>query len=242
MFANERRNHSKTRVYGDLCVRVPVDTPIAADRLKKAKKSFKSERFDSFFHFCPTGSNTGSSALNRGRTRSGKRRDEACDKGNLCVVGPSEASWSQIGREASNMDRQPFESPRPIRGHRSRLKLYSDLFCITRRLREPVATASQSVPQLSKHIEIAGLFMSAPRPLSADTRLFPSIRSANALHLGIRSSHLSFEGAQVSGPMRAPNLLLPNAAQPLHYHRGEGWNDCSPTQEPAGRGNEEMTQ
>jgi hypothetical protein len=42
------------------------------------------------------------------------------------------------------------------------------------------------------------------------------------------------------------NLLVDSsvldAAQPLHRDLGEGWNDCSSTQEPAGRGNEEMTQ
>jgi len=48
VFAIERRNHSKTGVYENLCVRVPVDTTIAVDKMKKAEKGFKFERFDVF--------------------------------------------------------------------------------------------------------------------------------------------------------------------------------------------------
>ncbi len=42
MFAIERRKHSKTRVYEDLCMRLPVDTPIATDKLKTAKRASNS--------------------------------------------------------------------------------------------------------------------------------------------------------------------------------------------------------
>jgi hypothetical protein len=49
VFTIERRNHSKTGVYEDLCMRVSVDTTCAVDKLKKAKKGFKFERFDVFF-------------------------------------------------------------------------------------------------------------------------------------------------------------------------------------------------
>jgi hypothetical protein len=54
VFAIERRNHSKTGVYEDLCTRVPVDTTIATDKLKKAEKGFKFARFDVSFQ--PIGS------------------------------------------------------------------------------------------------------------------------------------------------------------------------------------------
>ncbi len=37
VFTNERRNHYKTTVYEDLCTRVPVDTGIAADKIKRRK-------------------------------------------------------------------------------------------------------------------------------------------------------------------------------------------------------------
>ena len=46
VFTIERRNHSKTGVYEDLCMRVSVDTTSPVDKLKKAKKGFKFERFD----------------------------------------------------------------------------------------------------------------------------------------------------------------------------------------------------
>jgi hypothetical protein len=49
VFAIERRNHSKTRVYGLGCVLRPVDTTTPVDKMKKAKKGFKFERFDVFF-------------------------------------------------------------------------------------------------------------------------------------------------------------------------------------------------
>lgn len=54
VFAIERRNHSKTGVYEDLCMRVPVDTTFAIDKLKKAEKGFKFARFDVSFQ--PIGS------------------------------------------------------------------------------------------------------------------------------------------------------------------------------------------
>jgi hypothetical protein len=49
VFAIERRNHSKTTVYGLDCVLRPVDTTTPVDKLKKAKKGLKFERFDVFF-------------------------------------------------------------------------------------------------------------------------------------------------------------------------------------------------
>jgi hypothetical protein len=49
VFAFERRNHSRTGVYGILCMRVSVDTTSPVDKLKKAKKSFKFDRFDVLF-------------------------------------------------------------------------------------------------------------------------------------------------------------------------------------------------
>jgi len=46
VFAIERRNHSKTALYGDLCALSPVDTPFAADRMEKRKKSLDFDGFD----------------------------------------------------------------------------------------------------------------------------------------------------------------------------------------------------
>ena len=57
VFVFERRNHSKTGVYGILCMRVSVDTTSPVDKLKKAKKSLKFERFDVLFQ--PIGSSLG---------------------------------------------------------------------------------------------------------------------------------------------------------------------------------------
>ena len=127
MFAIERRNHSKTGVYGDLCVRVPVDTPIAVDKLKKAKKGLKYERFDSFSHICPIESVDHPWRSNRhGMRYEGDLKAHADgddgDGGRKCRgcrVGRSEASWSDLGREASKMDGHPIGSTGSIRGQKS---------------------------------------------------------------------------------------------------------------------------
>ena len=51
MFEMERLNHSRTRVYGNPCTRLPVDTSDPADKLKKSQNGFKFERFDVLLHF-----------------------------------------------------------------------------------------------------------------------------------------------------------------------------------------------
>jgi hypothetical protein len=51
MFKMERLNHSRTKVYGDACALLPVDTFSPADRLKKVKNGLKFERFGVFFDF-----------------------------------------------------------------------------------------------------------------------------------------------------------------------------------------------
>jgi len=51
MFKMERLNHSRTKVYGDPCVLLPVDTFDRADKLKKVENGLKFERFDVFSDF-----------------------------------------------------------------------------------------------------------------------------------------------------------------------------------------------
>jgi hypothetical protein len=241
VFASERRNHSKTGVYEDLCVRVPVDTPSAVDKLKKAKKSFKFERFDSFLIFRPTrsvGPWSPAKGVHRDGNRVGKgigRRWGIRSEGSLWVVGRSEASWSQKGREASKMDRQPFASLRPTRSQRSGLKIYTARPCATRCLRTAARGVGQSIPRIAETVEIAKLFESDPT-----CRL--ATRSTSERRPGIRSLLLGLERLQAVQSMSRPISLFPNTAQPLQYDPGESWNDRLPTQNAAGRGNEEMTQ
>jgi len=104
VFAIERRNHSKTGVYENFCVRVPVDTTIAVDKMKKAEKGFKFERFDVFTQLI------GSS---RGPQGSIDRKDRE----------------DRIEREAAESDGLSFDSTfdstrpkRPNRSLRSRLQ------------------------------------------------------------------------------------------------------------------------
>ncbi len=261
MFAYERRNHYKTRVYGDLCARVLVDTPIAIDKLKKAKKGFKFERFDSFIQIFPIPADcpdTPVRALKQGRRRIEakiegnrgvrgwvrNRRDPGQDghEGRLCVLGRSEASWSRVGREADKMDRHPFVSLWPARSQSSELKICSGPFCATRRSRGSALGIGDSVSKIAKSTEIkevfefpsepsAGRFSTlcarpiACRPGGQEPLCLPRIREEPIGTLDARAA-----------------LSLLDAAQPLQYDPGEGWNDCSSTQDPAGRGNEEMTQ
>jgi hypothetical protein len=238
VFASERRNHSKTGVYEDPCVRVPVDTPSAIDKLKKAKKSFKFERFDSFLHFRPASSVTRLcpvNVFNRGGNRAGRgigRRWEVRSEDSLWVVGRSEASWSQKGREASKMDRQPFASLRSTRSQRSGLNIDSARPCATGRQRTPTHGNGRSIPRIAETIEIAKLFESDPVCCLA-TRSTPDRQP------GIRSSHLGSERVQAMRAKPRPISLFPITAQPLQYDPGESWNDCSPTQKAAGRGNEQ---
>lgn len=243
MFAIERRNHSKTGVYGDLCARVPVDTPLAVDKLKKGKKIFKSERFDCFFRFCPIRLRDSPDPLGRSGMR-GRNSGRACGEGHLCVVGRSEASRSQIGREASKMDRHPFESQRSTRGQRSGLKIYPVLPRITR-LREPTAVMRSSCPQNSEHPEIAAIFRRRCLRSNGRQAILDSLdgfdrRSPRDLQAAPCTITLS--GSGLAARQTLPFLLLPKAAQPLQYYLGEGWNDCTSTQKAAGRDKEETTQ
>lgn len=52
VFASERRNHSETGVYDDLCGSRPVDRDVFADKLEKSENSFKFEEFKSFRPSC----------------------------------------------------------------------------------------------------------------------------------------------------------------------------------------------
>lgn len=78
LFASERFIHYRTRVYGLACGSAPVDTPSAADKLKKSKKVFNFERFELITHAPP-------------RLR-GYTRDEGSSE-NLVS-----ANWSLVGR------------------------------------------------------------------------------------------------------------------------------------------------
>jgi len=73
VFTIERRNHSKTGVYRDLCMRVSVDTTCAVDKLKKEKKGFKFERFDVFSQLVrsPWGQLGSKGRIGRGAARMG---------------------------------------------------------------------------------------------------------------------------------------------------------------------------
>lgn len=85
MFATERRSHSRTGVYADLCARFPVDTCIRADRLGRSEKCFKTKRFDVF-----------QTALDAFRSRSvwqdelaPSRSDDACSREGF----PGRSTW-----------------------------------------------------------------------------------------------------------------------------------------------------
>jgi hypothetical protein len=215
VFKFERRNHSKTGVYEDLCRRVPVDTTTAVDKLEKAKKGFKFERFNVLFQL--TGSSWG-----------------------------RQGSKHRIGREAARMGGLPFDSASPNRSLQSQLKT----------LQIASGPASSAMDSLSgatvrsrlRNAEPAGIPTFLRRsPAGPQVWFAPLIRDPQfSGKLGCnlpgpesKDSGVLFQCRKWTRSLTGPTSTASSAAQPLHYEQGEGWDDCSFPQEPAGRGNEE---
>ncbi len=114
MFETERRNHSRTRVYGEECTRFPVDRSGLADRLLKVKKSLKFRRFDVSLH--ATGAVPGRPAIRAGsllsglglaKRRGGERRLRWIEGSSYPPDAPNETRWSS---------RLPENAPEPVAG------------------------------------------------------------------------------------------------------------------------------
>ncbi len=197
-------------------MRVPVDTIFAADKLKKAEKGFKFERFDVSFQ--PIGSllnRQGSKdRLERGSARMGglpfesgspnrrlpSRRCNLQTASGPAFFGldaPSIGALQNRSRSA-----QPSEFPTLL----CRLPAGSkSLFAAAIRIAEGWVRRIGSNPPGSKSRDSEVLFHA-----EGGHDLLPSRQSAKS-----------------------------SAAQRLQYGLGEGWDDCSFPQESAGRDNEE---
>jgi hypothetical protein len=215
-FAFERRNHSKTRVYEDLCTRVPVDTTIATDKLKKAEKGFKFARFDVSFQ--PIGSllyRQGSKdRLERGSARMGGLPFESAPPNRRL---PSRRCNLLIasGPAFSGLDR-------------------------------PSTGALQSRLQCAQPSEFPTLFRRLPagpkRPSAAvirTTQRYSRRTGSNLPGSESRDSDVLFQAEGGHDLWPGPQSTTSRAAQRLQYGLGEGWDDCSSPQESAGRDNEE---
>ena len=223
VFAIERRNHSKTGVYEDLCVRVPVDTTIAADKIKKSEKGFKFERFDVFIQLF--GSSWGQPGSKDKIEPEAARMvglffDSACPNRSLC----------------SSQQTQPIaaEPPRP-RWIRPSL-LPSGIRCGIRNLPEfksfSLSSPSNREPGFSR------LYENPPRAEKIGSNLpEPESKDAGALYSAL---NVQAECGYVLWPGRYS--VTSNAAHRLQYRLAVSCDDCSSPQKPAGRGNEETAQ
>jgi len=197
-------------------MRVPVDTTLAVDRLKKAKKGFKFERFDVFFKL-----------IRWSWGRQGPKRTvgrEAVRMGGLLGDSPSADRSLQSRRKTPQIASSPASSARDspsVVGLRG-----AEPFGMATLLRRsPVGSQVLSWPVI-RNPQFRGMIGSyLPRPELNDS--------------GVPFSIVPFQRNRYNPSLVWPKTTPPSAAQPLQYGLGEGWNDCSSAQEPAGRGNEE---
>jgi hypothetical protein len=219
VFTIERRNHSKTRVYEDLCTRVPVDTTIATDKLKKAEKGFKFARFDVSFQ--PIGSllyRQGSKdRLERGSARMGGLPFESAPPNrrwpsrrcNLLIAsGPA---FSGLDRPSTGALQSRSQSAQP-----------SEFTTLLRRL-----PAGPKCPS-------AAVIWTTQRYIRRTDSNLPGSES--------RDSDVLFQAEGGHDLWPGPQSSKSSAAQRLQYGLGEGWDDCSSPQESAGRDNEETAE
>ena len=237
MFAIERRNHSRTGVYGDPCMPVPVDTINPVDKLKKTKKGFKFDDFDVFFQI---------DGWPRGLQISVARSARFAKLGQIGQIG-------QIGGREDKRDRRRDRRRGRIRRGTARM---GGLPCDLRRpnRRPHLKQKIQERPSkgaIRKHCGnaespgISSLLSRSPTELQfrsppRDSRaaLWRNDRSHTQRPATRRFPRL-FSCERWTG---SPTSSISSAAQPLQYGLGKGWDDCSTPQKNAGRGNEETAQ
>ena len=223
VFAIERRNHSKTGVYEDLCVRVPVDTTIAVDKMKKAEKGFKFERFDVFIQLLGSswGHQGSKDKIKPGAARmDGLSFDSARPNRSLC----STSQTRQIAAEPSRPRRiQPSLPPSEIRcGIRNRPEFQTFSLSFPSSGRPGFPRLSENPRRAEKTgSNLPGRESKDPGPLD----------SAQNVRTGC--GHVLWPGRY---------SVMSNAAHRLQYELAVSCDDCSSPQKPAGRGNEETTQ
>jgi hypothetical protein len=219
VFAIERRNHSKTGVYGDLCLRVPVDTTFAVDKLKKAEKSFKFARFDVSFQ--PIGS-----LLYRQGSKDWLERGAATMGGLPFELPLLNRRWT-----SRRCERQIPPAPALYR--------LDALSIGALQGRSPSAQPSEfsallfRLPAGSQSL-FGAVIRNAKRCSGRTDRNLPGSESRDSDVL------LQAEGGHDLWP--DPQSAKSSAAQRLQYGLGEGWDDCSSPQESAERDNEETAQ
>ncbi len=222
VFTFERRNHSKTGVYGYVCARVPVDTLYAADKIKKVKKGFKFERFDVFFssHSIELVAN-----------------DPSWD-------GP--VSRGRMSREAIEMGALPSGLAALVRSSRSmleRLQVVPSASLQVMRASPPIPASFANdtrTPRNRTRFRVrAGLLMGRNLPALPERYAVDEKERSPTLYSGIGIPDGSRPIRTSSNFNATPK---PSAAQPLQYEPGRGWDDCSLAKKIAERGNEETAQ
>ena len=230
MFAIERRKHSRTGVYGDPCMPVPVDTINPVDKLKKTKKGFKFDDFDVFFQI---------DRWPRGLQVSVARSARFAKLGQIGQIGgredKSDRRRGRIRRGAARMSGFPCDLVRPNR--RPHLKQKIQERPSKGAIRKHCGNAeSPGISSLLSRSPTELQFRSPPRDSRA--ALWRNDRSHTQRPATRRFPRL-FSCERWTG---SPTSSISSAAQPLQYGLGKGWDDCSTPQENAGRGNEETAQ
>ena len=239
VFAIERRNHSKTGVYEDLCVRVPVDTTIAVDKIKKAEKGFKFERFDVFIQLFGSswgqpgskdkiepeasrmdGLSFDSAIPNRSRCSRKQTQQIAAESPHSCWVQSSFLP-SEIHRGVRNLSEfQTFSLSSPLNGKPGFPHSYA--FRSSRRRSVPISPGLES--------KDSGALYPSKSPSKSSSQ---SPVQNPAQNVRTECGHVLWPGRY---------SVTSNAAHPLQYRLAVSCDDCSSPQKPAGRGNEETAQ
>lgn len=226
---------------------VLVDTKIAVDRLKRAKKGFKFERFNvlfqigEFFWGVLNGLDPGvGSGFGFGSMSGSKAR-------------PTREPIDGIARGAVEMGGLPFDSVSPSRRPRGARRTPQSLSSPASRASDPVPDGffrggpSRSQPFKNKDFlihpsnRLRNRIVRPERGLRSDRKILsvpagPELRkSVGLLQWGHRTRSLRRASSSLASTLR-------RAAQPLHHDLRRGWDDCSLPQEPAGRANEETAQ
>ncbi len=226
MFEIERRNHSKTGVYRDPCMPVPVDTINPVDKLKKTKKGFKFDDFDVFFQIndWPRGLQIAVTRSARiGRIGQIGRREDRRDR-----------RRGRIGRGTARMGGLPCDLVRPNRRPQLEQKIQE----------KPSKGAIRKHCGKAESPGISSLLSRSPTELqfrSPRVTREPPFGGTIGATLNDRQPG----GSRVFACERwtgSPTHSISSAAQPLQYGLGKGWDDCSTPQKNAGRGNEETAQ
>lgn len=238
VFTFERRKHSGTRVYDSICRRDPVDTCIAVDKLEKSKKGFNFERFAGFKRFrAATSSDTQPIAEkpSEGREEEGMRGPpvRTIRRGIGSPVEPA-AQQHFATYDFSRIFRRFAQLPEPGAIREEWLKLSdSEDFSECAPCAVPRSTRCTGKAAGRVGWQVADL-----PPFSIPQSTLAASYAAPCRQVARRSDYSDYSDPRTGVVEHAQRFgagRRRNAAQPLQYSMGEGWDDRLTPQDLAGR-------